>query len=301
MVESLLRLDEANELLSAWACAQAGRHGIRILLVKGRALSDYGLRAPRVSADVDLLVDPARFDEYCDAVMDAGWEEFPGTFAGERFTLHSRSFRRDGWPNSFDVHSYFPGFLRDPAEVFDVLWDRHRSLGFANRDCPVPDRVSSLLVLVLHSLRGATEQARHENELAVATRVALDDAERAALAELAAATGAGAPMREVLPTWGVVAEVDEAELNSPAYQEWHRKVVTAQGGAAAAWLTLLTAAPLREKPRIVVRALWPSRADLAIGHPEVPDRPWPQFWGRIRRLGRGLARLPRALAAMRRR
>ena len=300
MVESLLRLDEANELLSAWACAQAERHGIRSLLVKGRALSDHGLRTPRVSADVDVLIEPARFDEYCALVVDAGWDEFPSTFASEHFTLHSRSFHRDGWPNSFDVHSYFPGFLRDPGEVFDALWARRVLLDFGDRACPAPDRVASLFVLTLHSLRGTDRQARHAEELAAATRIELTPEERADAAGLAVATGAAAALRDVLPAWGVDVAVDEAEFGTPAYLEWHRKVTTARGYGAA-WLALLAKAPLREKPRVAARAVWPTRADLLVGHPEIEDRPWPRFRTRVARLARGIASLPRALAALRRR
>lgn len=58
--------------------ASVGRaHGIRLLVVKGDALARMGLREPRVSADVDVLVEPDRFDELCAALEGAGWSERP--------------------------------------------------------------------------------------------------------------------------------------------------------------------------------------------------------------------------------
>ena len=84
MEEARLSLDEANDLLSAWAWTRGRERGIRLLLIKGRTLSNDGLRAARTSADVDALVEPARFEEYCQAITEAGWQEIPQTLAEER-------------------------------------------------------------------------------------------------------------------------------------------------------------------------------------------------------------------------
>lgn len=292
-----LSLDEANELLSAWACRRAEERGIRMLLIKGRALSDYGLRPRRTSADVDVLVDPARFAEYCTAIIDAGWEEFPGTFASDAFTLHSRSFRRSGWPNSFDVHSYYPGFLVAPGVAFDALWERRATAEFAHRRCPVPDRASSILILALHSLRGTDQQPRHRDELAAVRALILTDAERIDLGDAARETGAAAALREILPAMGVVVEVSADDLRTPEYREWHRKTAEARG-AAASWLLLFGRARWRDKPGVIRQAVWPTRADFAINHPEVPDRWLPQVKARIARWARGIRHLPAALAAL---
>lgn len=135
-----LRLDEADELLAAWVSARAENHGIRVLVIKGRPLADDGLRTARVSSDVDVLVEPARFEEYCALVLAAGWQEFPSTYAAAHFTVHSRTFRKPGCPNSLDVHSDFPGFLREPDVKFEALWATQRDTVFAHRACPVPSR-----------------------------------------------------------------------------------------------------------------------------------------------------------------
>ena len=61
-----LRLDEAVELATAWVAVSRpdARHP-HARAIKGDALARMGLREPRVSADVDVLVEPARFDETC--------------------------------------------------------------------------------------------------------------------------------------------------------------------------------------------------------------------------------------------
>lgn len=294
-----LRLDEADELLAAWVCARADSHGIRVLVIKGRPLADDGLRAPRVSSDVDLLVEPARFDEYCALLVDAGWEEFPSTYAAAHFTLHSLTYRKSGWPNSLDVHSDFPGFLHEPDVAFEALWATRRTTPFAHPRCPVPSRAGNALILGLHSLRGTHRQPRHADELAQLERATFTPAERRELASLAAATGAAEPLRGLLTTWGVAVAPAPALRNTPRGREWHRKVAESQG-AAASWLALLRTAPWREKPEVVRRAVWPSRADFVFDHPEVPDRPWPMLQARAARWGRGFARLWPAVRALRR-
>lgn len=295
-----LRLEEANELLAAWVCARAEERGIRALLLKGRTLGDDGLRDPRVSSDVDLIVEPARFDEYCRAVMDAGWEEFPSTFASAHFTLHSRTFRKQGWPDSLDVHSEYPGFLRSPDVVFDELWAGRRSADFAHRACAVPSREANALILGLHSLRGTHAQGRHADELGQLSAVVFTDAERGELGRLAHATGAAEPMRALLEGWGVAVRIDPGLTGTPRELEWRRKTAEAQG-AAASWLALLRRSRRRDKPEVLWRAVWPSRADFAVNHPEVPDRLGPQLRGRVARWARGARRVPAVLAAMRRR
>lgn len=300
MATTDLRLDEANELLAAWVCARADEHGIRALLLKGRTLGDDGLRAARVSSDVDLLVEPARFDEYCDVLEHAGWHEFPSTFASAHFTLHSRAFRKEGWPDSLDVHSEYPGFLRGPGVVFDELWAGRRTADFAHRACTVPSREANALILGLHSLRGTHLQERHADELHQVREATFTAAERGELGRLAHATGAAGPLRAVLEGWGAEARIDPGLTGSPREREWRRKTAEAQG-AAASWLVLLRRSRWRDKPQVIGRALWPSRADLRTDHPEIPDRISARVRARVARWGRGIGRLPAAIAAMRRR
>ncbi|MGA1828400.1 nucleotidyltransferase family protein [Microbacterium sp.] len=295
-----LRLDEAIELCTAWMHEQARVSSIRLLVLKGRALSHQGLRERHASSDVDVLIEPSRFEDFLEIVKAAGWKEFLDTFPNELFTLHSVTLRQDGWPNSIDVHSHWPGFLKPPAEVFDVLWSRRQELAFAHHPSAVPDRMSNVLVLALHSLRGQAAQPRHDRELEGLLALTLTEQDRDDLRALAQSTGSVAPLREVLPALGVPVSVTPADLDSPEYREWHRKVAGRQGRVAS-WLIGLRRVPWSQKALLLRHGIWPTDHDLLAEHPEVRDRPWTKIWARMTRIWRGLGQLPRVIPALRRR
>jgi hypothetical protein len=295
-----LPLDEAVALCTAWLQEQARANGIRLLILKGATLSHHGLREPRSSSDVDVLIEPPRFEDFTTLIARSGWQEFADTFASDRFVLHSRTFRRDGWPNAIDIHSSWPGFLRPTDAVFELLWQRRESLPFAHRPCDVPDRTAGLVMLALHSLRGSASQQRHERELTDLLAVELTDEERADVASFARATGSDAPLRAVLAQLGVSVDVADDDLQTSDYREWHRKVAHAQGRTAS-WLIELRRAPWQRKPLILRHGVWPTDRDLLAEHPEVPDRFTAKVWARIVRLIRGLGQLPRVIPALRRR
>ena len=71
---------EALELATAWLDYTAVSHGIRSLTIKGDTLARFDLRSPRVSSDVDVLIEPAGFDDYQALLRQSGWEVFPSTF-----------------------------------------------------------------------------------------------------------------------------------------------------------------------------------------------------------------------------
>ncbi|HTN56253.1 MAG TPA: hypothetical protein VLZ82_08705, partial [Microbacterium sp.] len=66
-------LTEANELAHALLARIGQDHGIRTLSIKGVVADRYQLRRPRVAADADVIVDPARFDEFCRALSQHRW------------------------------------------------------------------------------------------------------------------------------------------------------------------------------------------------------------------------------------
>lgn len=287
-----LSLNEADSLLSAWASAQAERVGIRELLIKGRTLAHHGLREARLSADVDVLIEPSRFDQYCEIVKVAGWTELPSTFVTEFFTLHSRTFTHANWPNTLDVHRFFPGFLSSPENVFDRLWERRESLVIARHVCAIPDRPASILILALHSMRSSRKNLRHERELGALRTTPLDPRELADVVALAHATGSVAPLKDLLSAWGASIELDPKVFASIAYRDWAQAVAEARG-APADWHRVLQRAPWRHKPRVLLRALWPSEADLRRTHATLASSRMSRLRIRVQRLGRGFTRARR--------
>lgn len=294
-----LRLAEATELLTAWVSARAEQHGIRALVIKGRTLADDGLRPARVSSDVDLLVEPDRFDELCARITESGWTDLPGTFAGRHFSVHSRTLRREGWPAALDIHREYPGLLRDPAEAFEALWRSRRVAVFGHRGCPVPSRPAGAVILALHGLRGTRRQARHANDVARLPHVRFRASEHAELSRLVVETGAAPALGPLLAAWDLTVDVDDGLRATARGRAWRRKVAESEGSALS-WVFLLRRVPWREKPGIIGRALWPHRDDLARSSAETPGGAWSRLRTRLARLRRGIAGIVPALRALRR-
>lgn len=113
---------EAIPLAQLLTTEAAKRVGARCLLIKGATLDWHGLRPPRIPADVDLLVAPDEVEPFIDQLEEWGWYVRLGPFTDYPFPHHAVTLIHDQWPCDIDVHRRFPGFLRDPADVFDVLW-----------------------------------------------------------------------------------------------------------------------------------------------------------------------------------
>src|SRR6478735_2616250 len=65
------------------------------------------------------------------------------------------------------------------------------------------------------------------------------------------------------------------------------------------WLLLWREASWRERPRILFRALWPTRSDMLAARPETPDRVGAVVLARAARLVRGIRGLPVGIRALR--
>ena len=291
-----LRLDEAVELATAWVARLGETAGIRLLIVKGAALARMGLRQPRVSADVDVLVDPSRFDDYCALLTSAGWAERELPFISTQVSAHSLTYVSDGWPCDIDIHSYFPGFLTDYRTVFNALWSRSQRLSFAHREVDVPDRLSSILVAALHSLRDGAVSPRSASDLRELAAIPLSESERIELAHLAVDTHCDGSLEGFLGELGV----DVSPTPSTALSEWRSRVEAASRGAYP-WLVLWRESRWRDRPSIAARAIWPTNTDIVLAHPRVPRRFWPLLAARVSRWGRGIRGLPLSIRALRNR
>lgn len=293
---SVLHLREAIDLAHGLVQHVAAGRGIRILFIKGPSLERHGLRPARVSADVDVLVEPARFAEFCEALEDCGWGERPGIEA--LTVLHSRTFYAPQWPCDLDPHSSFPGFLAPPESTFEILWSRRDTMDFAHRSCDVADRTGSILVMALHSLRGSSRQARHQSEFEHLSSLSMTNHEREDLLELARATGAEATAKPLLDRLGIGTEIHEATLQSEEYREWVRRAETHTHGAYP-WLIAFKVGDARQRLRIMWHVIWPPTAELRRSRPEIGAGRWAEMRGRLGRWRRGLVALPGGLRLLR--
>ncbi|MFT3888057.1 MAG: nucleotidyltransferase family protein [Arachnia sp.] len=296
--ERMLLTTEAVELVCAWTQRLAEAHGLRALIIKGATLHRQELRLPRSSSDVDLLVAPADFEALCDALVQAGWGERDTGFLMGSVPLHSRTFIAEGWPCDIDVHARFPGFLTDDHTVFEVLWERRVTMTFAGQPCAVPDRVCSALILALHSLRSTREQARHDAELNQMYRAVFTPSEQRDLVAVAARTGSAEALENVLPRIGLTVPESVADVDPVALRSWKERVGLRDHGLGTYDLIrALREAPLRRKPHMLWRAIWPSDHDLDTLRPGVPHDSKARNAARWDRLRKGVVAFPQVVRA----
>jgi hypothetical protein len=294
-IPTALSVVESVPLLTAWVARLASDLGIRALAIKGPVAAQQGLREPRTSIDVDLWVDPSRHLEYCGVLEQHGWSR---RFVGDRHWVlreHSFTMRHAHWACELDVHEYFPGFFAAPQSAFDHLWARRTTADVAGAPVLAVDRVGQAAVLAVHCLRDLRPgMPVHELEyLETLVRDDFDDHERADLARAVAACGANETLRPFLDAVHL-APMPGPRATAAQLEDW--RVVTAGHFApSVAWVDALRKARVREWPAVVWRAFWLNETEIRQVEPGVGSGWWGLLWGRIRRLGRGLRMLPRAV------
>ena len=131
-----LSLGKSTSLLHGVVQRVSSDVGARVLFIKGPVLTSQGLRELHPSVDVDVLVDPTRVDDLLEALATLGGAvQPPGAFI---LPLHSTTLRNPRWGCELDVHNRFPGFLADPSDVFEALWERRTTVRIAHQDIPCP-------------------------------------------------------------------------------------------------------------------------------------------------------------------
>lgn len=200
-----------------------GRSGIRSMAIKGPAFVALEVRAPRHSNDIDLIVDPARFDDAKHILDRAGWKPWLDGLPDDSHMVHSTTLAHPLWPCTFDAHQRFPGILAPPQEAFEVLWRARAEVSLAHQRVTTVSRPAALIIELLHVLRGAEPSMPGPLSSAfvnaLPTPITAD--ERAALTQLIPDLGAAhslAPAFEVLELTGVATRSEDAELR----HEWER-------------------------------------------------------------------------------
>lgn len=284
---------EAMALLYVLTADVARRAGTRSLAIKGSVLGEQELRAPRVSADIDVLLHPDDIERFADAMVAAGWRRAPTSSVPKFLDHHSVNLLNDHWPMGIDAHVYFPGFLAPATEVFEVLWERRTSLVQAGRPVPCTDVCGSAAIAALHHLRAPAKpenQAAFEALVERAGRV-LTPALRVELAELAERTGAVRTLEPFFDRLGI-----EATPTHPAeesgFERW-RTATTTHGHLA--WIAAMRQRPVRAWPAYVWHALLLDAAELRAYHGDRTETT-PLWRLRVRRWNRVVRRMPTVLA-----
>lgn len=226
--------------------------GIRVFFIKGPASVLQGLREAKLSADVDVFVDPARLDELLQALRERGWRERPVDPDSMTFPKHSVTVHHPEWPCCIDVHFRFPGMEKPAPVCFESLWANTKTIALAGQRLRVHARELGVLFLALHALRSPSLPACRQ-ELDYLADLARREGLSEVLLELAAVTDALAAVRPFLE--GLLPSTITPVWPKPS-TEWRNRVATQEPGSAR--LVAIVQAPWAEKPKMLRGALFPS-------------------------------------------
>lgn len=294
-----LRLDDAVALATGLSQHIAQQAGIRALVIKGPLAAEQRLREPRVSHDVDLLVEPDRFGDLMTAFEQYGWIARPAPDFPILLDLHSRTLVHPQWNCDIDVHHYWPGFLGDPQQTFEQLWHRRQTMTIANVPVETTGAADSALVLALHFLREAGHTAAGSRKLSdyqyLLDRVRQDESLAEAVLASCVDTDATQTARPFLIELGFT--VPEERNPSEQLRRWNLNVHARH--RMTGWLLQLREVSMWQKPRVVMRAVFPSADELRAIDPAIGRGAASVVAGWWRRFVRGVRSAPQAVHDLR--
>jgi hypothetical protein len=278
-----LSIPEAVLLGHALVQRVADSLGIRAFFIKGPASVVQGLRLPKMSVDVDVFVAPADLEALLGGLRERGWRERPVDPDSKTFPKHSVTVDHPSWPCCIDVHFRFPGMEAPYGHCFDVMWANTEVLNLAGQEVRVPSKALGTLILALHALRSA-HLPTSKQELEFLADLTERERHAAALLAMATETGSLAAMRPFLE------DLVSQPLDWPAPStEWRNRLLSKEAGSAR--IIAIVQAPLRDKPRMLFRGVFPSAA-VHLSRDIYADM---SFTGRLRQHRARWARFLRAL------
>lgn len=286
---------EAIPLAYALTARVAADAGIRALAIKGVVLAHHTLRAPRISADVDLLISPDAVERFAAEMISLGWRRPPEADGPRLRRQHAINLVNDHWPIGIDVHIYFPGFLAPDAEVFDVLWDERVEIVQGSQPVQATGLSGSAAIAALHYLRQRSQPsnvAAFETLLTMArTRMAAEDL--IALSQLATATGSVRSLQPFLSALGV----PNATEHPAEADEWPTWLAASTAERSDLWHAGWTATPWRDRPRFLWRSFQPDEERLR--HLFMRDMTSPLWRLRLRRARHVASKVPDLVRGLR--
>lgn len=246
------------DAVAARAIALLSDHGIRAILLKGRAIASWLYRDEiRSYGDVDLLVDPAQRDRTVEVLGSIGYKHW---LAGaDDFEYGSNEIELIG-PNGvcIDLHHTLLG-VKDGARCWQVLSQRTEQLRVGGRPVNVLDAAARTMHLALHVAQNGPVDVKAVADL----ERGLDQLpltlwqEAEGIAASIGAIGAFAAGLHVTPSGRRLAAA--LRLGPPRDIELLLRTASAPPEALQIqWL--VEAGMLRNRIRLVGRKLWPTAA-----------------------------------------
>ena len=217
--------------------------GVRSLVIKGPAFVELGVRKPKQSNDIDLLVAPEDRTAATEALARAGWSIISHWFPPALDdVIYSTTFRHPQFPSTLDLHHHFSGFFADDA--FEALWRDRREVEVAHQGVTVPSREHALVVEGLN----ATKMLSADERPAAAQRVAevAGEVDVVALERAADAVGARHTAAPVVTALG---GPEPTTQPPPGFEHWVERGARNSGRE-------LVRDILRRAPRHAPRVVW---------------------------------------------
>lgn len=283
---SVLHLDHAVPLVYAWCAERARSSGIRALAIKGPFLAQLGLRPPKISGDVDVLVHPDDLPGFLPVLAVEGWSPLADDTVEYPTEMHSITLVHEYWPCSLDLHRFWQGYLAEPGAVFDELWAGSVELSVAgSMTVRTPGFVDSALMYVLNELRSAPRPLLPHIVAATAERLRAELGDRAGAELFARAKRLGAEYSADILLAELGVELAPPETPSERLIEW-RLWTLGEASHTARWMHHLSTSPWYRKPIVLLRALAVTPSQLRAFRPDMQPgiRSYVSvWWARLRK------------------
>lgn len=272
-----LTLAEAVPLATVLLQRLLADAGVRSLAIKGPGFVELGVRTPKHSNDIDLLVHPDDRTAASEALAQAGWSIISHWFPPALDDIiYSTTFRHPQFPSTLDLHHHFSGFFA--GDAFDALWRSRTCVAVAHHDVVTVGREHALIIEGLNAIKMLEEGSRAE----AADRVvrAVTDVDVDAVAAAAESVGA---RHTAAPLITVLGGGSPSGPPPPGYDQWVRRGARNSGRDLIS--DILRRAP-GQAPRVVWEQLTldPDVARFWAQTHGVPYRsPQQVLWVRVRR------------------
>lgn len=259
------------------------------ILLKGAAFAHllYDVGETRSSSDVDLLVEPERFDGAIAVLSTLGFRRIFGAQSVGPKEAHADALVRERDLAVIDLHRSLPLVGVDPAEAWGVLSARTTSLRVRATEVRIFDPAATALHAALHAALHGAESAKPTTKLQADLQEALHSTARGGQRSLEDLTRAAQRFDD--ETWRAAAAL-AARLDAEAGMACGLRLIP-EGALLADRLGLSQTLPPEIASRHAILRLarersWRARVAMA-ARLAFPPSAYMRFWFPLARSGRG--------------